>query len=230
MIIRVITLLLLTFISGMSVKAQTQTKTYQINTVEEKDSVSWDEVPKAGIDIYKWTDSDTFNAFAQMVYVKDYGLVCKMSCEESDPYTRFYKDGEDVCKDSAMELFLKLGEEGYINLETNSAGARVQQFGKARENRTSVFDMIPEGFRVDAGREGEYWTLMIYLPVEELKLFYPDIDYSTFDKNYTFTGNFYKIGTNPDTGVRHYGMWNDVDSEEPNFHLPEYFGKMTIGE
>ncbi len=35
-------------------------------------------------------------------------------------------------------------------------------------------------------------------------------------------GNFYKCGD--ETKSEHYGMWNNIDSPKPNFHLPECFG------
>lgn len=201
---------------------------YLIQKVHSREAIDWKSVSKAQIDIYKWNDSDTFDAYAQMVYVEGYGLICKMSCKEDNPYTQFYQDGQDVYLDSAMECFLKLGDEGYVNLETNSAGARIQQFGKNRENRVSIFDMVPGGFPVTAGREGHYWTLLIDLPLTSLKIVYPRINDSSFKKGFTFSGNFYKIGTNPETQTRHYGMWNDIQSKDPNFHMPEYFGILKI--
>ena len=199
-------------------------KTYLVQRIKDREAIDWKRIPKARIEIYKWTDSDTFDAYAQVVYVEGYGLVCKMSCKEDNPYTQFYQDGQAVYLDSALECFLKLGDEGYMNIETNSAGARLQEFGKTRRDRISLFDLVPGGFPVTAGREGDYWTLLIELPLTGLMGLYPKIDDSSFKKRFTFSGNFYKTGTNPEAQTSHYGMWNNIQSESPNFHMPKYFG------
>ena len=39
---------------------------------------------------------------------------------------------------------------------------------------------------------------------------------------------FYKTGGADITGNEHYGMWNEVGTENPDFHRPEYFGKFII--
>ena len=39
-------------------------------------------------------------------------------------------------------------------------------------------------------------------------------------------GNFYKCGNL--TTNKHYLAWNHVDSETPNFHVPESFGTLMI--
>jgi hypothetical protein len=39
-------------------------------------------------------------------------------------------------------------------------------------------------------------------------------------------GNFYKCGD--ETEFKHYGMWNVINNPKPDFHLPEYFGKIIF--
>ena len=40
-------------------------------------------------------------------------------------------------------------------------------------------------------------------------------------------GNFYKCGDL--TRYEHYGMWNPVQSDTPDFHRPESFGELVLG-
>ena len=39
-------------------------------------------------------------------------------------------------------------------------------------------------------------------------------------------GNFYKCGD--ETKYPHYGCWNRIDMNSPNFHLPQYFGTLIL--
>ena len=199
--------------------------TYKIKTLPCRESIRWEEIEKAEISNYSWVESRHFECFAKLVYVKDHGFICKMLCAERDPYAACTKDGEPVWEDSAMEFFFSFESGKYINLETNSLGARIQQFSSFPRECLSVFNRISEGFKVNASREAEYWTLEIDLPLEKLQLFFPAVAAEKIIPGYEFTGNFYKIGV---TQEEHYGMWNEVKTESPDFHRPDYFGKLII--
>lgn len=202
---------------------------YEVSIFDSESEVDWDKVKNANIETYKWVDSDKFNSFGKLVYVKDYGFICILYCEEENPYVEYHNDGDPVYKDSAMEFFVSLGSElGYINLETNSVGARLQQYSLSLTQRESVFNVISDGISVQAGRENKFWTLTIRLTLEDIKAMYPNFDASVFKTGYEFSGNFYKIGTNPTTGLRHYGMWKEVGGTSPNFHQPNDFGKFIL--
>lgn len=202
---------------------------YNVKILDKEEDINWANINKANIETYKWVESDTFNSFAQLVFVKDYGFICKLSCEETNPYVQYYNDGEAVYKDSAMEFFVSFDSNlGYINLETNSVPARLQQYSKTLTSRVSVFDTIPNGIKVEAAREGDYWTLLIRLTLDDIAKLYPTFDQSKFTSGFEFTGNFYKIGTNPTTNLRHYGMWKEVGGTSPNFHQPADFGKLIL--
>ncbi|MFR4989226.1 carbohydrate-binding family 9-like protein [Anaerotruncus colihominis] len=41
-----------------------------------------------------------------------------------------------------------------------------------------------------------------------------------------FFCNFYKISESPD--IEHYASFSPVDSEKPNFHLPECFARAVL--
>lgn len=202
---------------------------YEVCIFDSESEVDWNKVKNANIETYKWVESDKFNSFGQLVFVKDYGFICKLSCEEEHPYTVYLNDGDPVYKDSAMEFFVSLSSElGYINLETNSVGARLQQYSISQTERVSVFNTIDEGISVTPDRSGAFWTLTIRLTLEDINKLYPEFDTSVFKTGYEFSGNFYKIGTNPLTNIRHYGMWKEVGGTSPNFHQPNDFGKFIL--
>ena len=63
-----------------------------------------------------------------------------------------------------------------------------------------------------------YWELTLILPFEVFC--YDDIS-SLLDT--VCRMNFYKCGD--ELPVPHYLTWNTISSDEPNFHLPQFFGE-----
>lgn len=204
---------------------------YIIKSFTAADSVEWENVPKADISIYKWVDSVEYEAYAQLVYVTGYGFLCRMTCMESDPPAQYTQFGDPVYLDSCMEFFAAWDNKSYINLECNSIGTLCAQFGRTKANRKSATDFLPleQMFVATPVVEENYWELTIDIPIEKLQSFYGSaISAETFVSGYSFKGNFYKIGSDPETGVRHYGMWNEVNTKTPDFHQPNYFGTLVI--
>lgn len=204
---------------------------YVVKTYSAINSIDWTEVPKAQIDIYKWVDSVEYDAYGQLVYIEDYGFICRMTCVESDPLTRYTEFGDPVYLDSCMEFFAAWDNVSYINIESNSVAALCAQFGATKNNRRPITDYLSESeiFTVTPDVGEEVWTLTMDIPVSKLQKFYGNgMTAATFASGYTFKGNFYKIGSDAVTGVRHYGMWTEVDGNTPNFHQPDCFGTFVI--
>ncbi len=192
--------------------------------------ISWDSVPKAEISTYKWVDSVEYEAYAQLVYVEGEGFVCKMTCLESDPLAVYTQYGDPVYLDSCMEFFAAWDNVSYVNMESNSLGTLCAQFGKTKKNRKDLTEYFAmnEIFTVTPSVEEDCWTLTMEFPIEKLRRLYPTLSAATFESGYTFKGNFYKIGSDPTDGTRHYGMWNEVGTASPDFHQPSYFGTFVI--
>ena len=69
------------------------------------------------------------------------------------------------------------------------------------------------------------WVLSYKVPFSFIRLFYPQFEAKAGVK---VRGNCYKCG---DLTVNtHYIAWSPTVSEEPAFHLPEYFGELIFGE
>ena len=205
---------------------------YKIKTVDNINAIDWNSVEKAHIDKYKWLEESVrFDAYAQLVYVKDWGFICKMYCNDSAPYAVYDKFYDPVYLDSCMEFFVSFDNKNYINVESNCKPAILVQYGPVRDGRQCATDFLPidEMFKVESVVDENGWTLTIELPLDKLTAFYKDaINKETFKKGYSFRGNFYKTGDLPVANGEHYGMWNEVISDTPNFHLPEFFGEFII--
>lgn len=200
-------------------------KEYKVVSVDDKNNIDWDNVPVANVDIFKWTDNYKPETFAQVVLVKGYGLVAKLTCNESNPYTKCVEDGQDVHEDSCMEFFVSFDGINYINIEANSDAVKKIGFGPDRHDRRKVWLEYPGYFEVASFKGRNQWSLIEVLPFEGIKKLYPDFDENKLDE---IKANFFHMGTNPNGPDYYYGMWNEVMSKNPDYHLPEYFGRLVF--
>ncbi|HUX56840.1 MAG TPA: carbohydrate-binding family 9-like protein [Bacteroidales bacterium] len=138
---------------------------------------------------------------------------------------------EMVCEDSCVEFFVSPEEDGiYYNMEFNGIGTCLLGTGTARENSTRANPEVVSKIRrlTSAGkqpvreREGAFeWTITIAIPFEVF--FHHKVKEL---KGKTFRANFYKCGDL--LTVPHYVTWNPVDTENPDYHQPAYFGLLKF--
>lgn len=139
-------------------------------------------------------------------------------------------DNGEVWRDSCVEMFCSFDGEGYYNLEANAAGRVLLSYRVPGEAKVVADSHVlaavcrypslgnePFAERVEQTR----WSLVLTIPKE------------TFFRNgiaslcgAEATANFYKCGDNLSTP--HFLSWNPIDHPEPNFHLPQYFGKVRF--
>lgn len=197
---------------------------YRVKRVEKKADIDWNSVPAAAIDSYGWVECTEYKAYAQLVFAEDFGFVCRMTCEEDSPAATYTKFDDPVCLDSCMEFFVCFSGNSYLNLEANSIGTKCMGYGPSRESRKSIRYRLPGGFDAMPEVSDGVWTMTYELSMENIQIFYPDVTVETFAPGYEFSGNFYKTGGQEITGNEHYGMWNEVRTENPDFHQPSQFG------
>jgi len=157
-------------------------------------------------------------------------IVLHFEVEEDSVRTEFGKTGDPVYRDSCVEFFINPGDDTYFNFETNAVGTRYAARGHDREDSTPFFLNQIETIRRTASlghspfgeRPGRSsWTLTLGIPLR----FFTGTELShPFGKS--FKGNFYKCGD--DTLTPHYVSWNPIGTAQPDFHRPDYFGKITF--
>lgn len=193
---------------------------YKITRI--RGSVNWAEIPQVNIDKVLWTNDAGIQAKGQVCY--DYeALYVHMIATEEDIRAEYSEPLSPVCNDSCLEFFFKIeGEENYFNFEVNPNGCMCIQFGKKER-----FDIVREDgqqyFGVDAKRTPAGWEVFYRIPLEFIRFFHKDF---CFDRN--LKGNMYKCGNL--TAKKHFVAWCPIDSDTPNFHLPEFFGRMIFEE
>lgn len=136
----------------------------------------------------------------------------------------------DVYKDSTVEFFISLDGKEYYNFEFSCIGTIHLSHGPGRGNRTRINPEIAEKISIESSlgnlpfeeRVGDFnWEMMIRIPVECF----------VFDSikkldNMKATANFYKCGDA--TSEPHFVTWNPIQTENPDYHRIEFFGKIEF--
>lgn len=134
----------------------------------------------------------------------------------------------DVYKDSCVEFFVSFDGKNYYNLEINCIGILHLAYGSGRENRTFISPELIGNIQVETSlgaqpfeeKSGNFdWELTAGIP----------LGCFAFDKleqldGIKATANFYKCGD--ETAEPHYLTWNPVKTAAPDYHQPNYFGKI----
>ena len=180
----------------------------------------WRTVPALSIDKVLWTEDAGIRAEGQLCYDDD-NLYVHMRALERNIRAEYSEPLSPVCNDSCLEFFFRIeGEENYFNFEINPNGCMCIQYGKEKR-----FDIVRENgreyFGVSVNRTGDGWEVFYRIPLEFIRLFHRDF---SFDRN--IMANMYKCGNK--TLNKHFIAWSEIESEIPNFHLPEFFRKMSF--
>lgn len=188
--------------------------------------IDFTRAEKAMISNYKWTEGYAPEAYAQLMCVEGRGFALRMTAVEKDPKATYTKFGEPVYEDSCLEFFVSFNNANkkYMNFEMNSNGAFLASVRTTREDKTSIKMLAPLP-KVKTSRDENSWTVEVFFSNDFIGKTFGKF---SFGRGESFKGNFYKCGDG--TEIPHYGMWAPIDSDKPNFHLPEFFGTLTIEE
>lgn len=203
----------------------------------EKD---WEQFPILPINQCTWPEYPLLpQAQAQLCFLKEQGLILRLTAQESSPRAVFQAQDDPVYQDSCLEAFLTFSREenspGYMNLEVNSNGAFLAALGTCRENRTPLKVLTqnaPQKFslpEIKAFRKPDCWGWESFLSLSFIEAVWGKraVLALTEDRG-VFWGNFYKCGDKTD--APHYLSWSPIETPAPDFHRPEQFGVITLSE
>lgn len=152
-------------------------------------------------------------------------LVAILKCYEAEPRAVCVERDAPIYTDSCLELFVAPVEnrEEYINIECNSKGAYLCEFGDGRYDRalasflTDFSPMVESFFGNDAN--GSYWGVKIEISKEFISdLYNMNCSEINFSK---LRINFYKCGDGCE--IPHYLAFSPVTTLPPGFHNPNCF-------
>ncbi len=176
-----------------------------------------------------WGTEKIAKTYGYIGFVPEDGLYLKLVCLEKNPLRVYKEDQDPVYKDSAMEAFFQFkgnditADDIYLNFEMNANGALLACYGKNKMERTPFTTDQIRKMECTAEMKEEQWSVNLVLPVEVLEQVYGKVD---LREGTAFRCNFYKICETKE--YEHYASYRYVESEQPNFHLPEYFEKAVI--
>lgn len=150
---------------------------------------------------------------------------------EEDSVAAVADDMGRVWEDSCCELFVAPAPDGrYYNLETNCAGHVLLCCGLDRSAREGIDSARLQtigrwsslGSACFAERPGPVaWQMALLVPVTAF--FRHDIGALS---GQTWRANVYKCGDK--LRRPHFVSWASIDTPEPDFHRPEFFGEITF--
>ena len=199
-------------------------KTYTLKKITG--APDWKNIEIMPIDNLLWTDPLPITAQAQLcwdeeaIYLRMEAFEENIRKEETDPLA-------EICNDSCLEFFIQPVEGPYyLNFEINPlANYLIGQGDNDVDNRLRV--IVPD-FETRMEPNVEFtktgWVLTYKVPFSFIRHFYPSFEVKVGTK---IRGNCYKCGDL--TEKEHYLAWSPTVSEEPAFHLPEYFGELVFG-
>jgi hypothetical protein len=151
-------------------------------------------------------------------------LLLKFQVSETYFKSHARKTNDDVHLDNCVECFISfLDDENYYNLEFNCLGSLKVGYGEGRFNRKLLPEQILKSIKTLTKLQNDKilnqfnWEILILVP----------IDVFVFSNLKTFRGlsakaNFYKCGD--DLPQPDYLSWTFIDTLEPDFHQPKFFG------
>ena len=199
----------------------------------EKVSSVLDDFPCHNIDIHSWP---VFNYSPQTRFTIVHNGNCifiKFRVIENYLKVTYHNSNDPVYNDSCVEFFISIdNDEEYYNFEFNCIGTCLSAFGTKMKNQRqylpdAVINKIKRQSIIKAGLTTPQglicWELTIALPIDVF--YYHKIESL---EGLNCRANFYKCGDAlPEP---HFVAWNEIKSDEPNFHLPEFFGKLSFNE
>ena len=182
------------------------------------------------IDTVNWLDYDYCPQVEFRMAYSDSAFLLHYRVKEQSVRAIAIENNGAVWQDSCVEFFITPADDGmYYNFEFNCIGICLLSVGSSRNDRELASNSIISSIRQrpSLGRHSfaerkveTEWDLVIVIPYSCL---FKHPDFSPAGK--TVRANFYKCGDA--LTVPHFLSWNPIKTEKPDFHRPEYFGKIV---
>ena len=157
-------------------------------------------------------------------------LFIRFTVTEETTLALVKEDNGEVWTDSCVEFFLALDDSGYYNFEFTCIGKALLGFRKERPNPTHATPEIMESIKrfstlgtanfEEKALNGS-WELTVAIPTSAL--FKHKVEKW---KGLTAEANIYKCADN--LSKPHFVSWQAIDTDEPNFHVPPCFTKVSF--
>lgn len=195
-------------------------KSYYVKSVSEP--IDWDTLETAELAECSWSPNPAPAAYMQVAFLPGSGLIVHIESSAAPSRAENYEPDSSVWEDSCLEFFFSNGGEEYVNLEANSNAALRASIGAGRHGRTLLLEAGYTMPQVSAIADDDSWQVFFYLPCKSYEEFFE----APLASGSEIRANFYSCGDK--TPAPHYASWNPVETDSPDFHRPEFFGRLII--
>lgn len=181
----------------------------------------WSRVECAELKACAWSPNAAPRTELQAVYTGG-ELLIRLTSHEHPARAVNTEPNSSVWEDNCLESFLSFDGRRYMNLEVNANSAMRAGFGTSRADRTPLLSMdipMPEAV---AAVCSDSWCVTYHISPETVEALFG----VKLHRGLEFYGNFYSCGDK--TPLPHYSAWSSVDTPQPDFHRPEFFGTLMI--
>lgn len=188
-------------------------------------NIDWATIPNLSLDNIQLESDHGVRAYGQLCH-DDNALYVHLRAVESNIRAEYTEQFSPVYQDSCLEFFfMPEGYDRYMNFEINPNGCLYVGIGHDRSDSAplDITDDLTQLFVIRSGKTDDGWEVYYTIPLSLLREYYPNFSLSGI-----LYANVYKCGDKTDH--KHYLSWNFVNTEKPDFHRPEYFGKMEFEE
>lgn len=175
---------------------------------------------------YPWNTNGYTPEVHFTLTISDDAFLLHIETNEQNPRRMEHQHLNYVHYDSCVEWFVNFAPETcdrYFNFEINANGTLYAAFRKNRSEFTlleledmNLLEIKPEVL-------DDKWIIDFKVPFTFIKKYIPEFE---FQKGMTILSNFYKCGDR--TEYPHFGIWNPINLPQPDFHRPEFFGKIVL--
>ena len=183
-------------------------------------SHEWDRANVGYIGVNRWKEFAHAPITSFKILRGDDGISILMHSEEKNQRAECLEQNGMICQDSCMEFFFKPDplDLNYFNFEFNPKGILHLAIGNGRHGRVLI-DEDRATFRIQTKTKDDEWSVKFFIPNEFILKYFKRVAP-------VCKGNFYKCGDLTDH--EHYGAWSEVEVEHPDYHVPDFFGRIEM--
>ena len=177
------------------------------------------------ISCVNWQDYPYVPEVSVHIAYSEKALVLLFKVSEEHILGNVLENNGPVWEDSCVETFIEDPiNEGYYNIEVNCIGTKLaahrlsrtefQHFSNEELAEIKCYSSLEHK---KTNLKNQEWTLLEIIPFLSIGL---------EKKPEYLNANFYKCGDN--CSRAHYLSWSPIGLPKPNFHCPEFFGKLRF--
>lgn len=181
----------------------------------------WNLIKEEKLDCFNQNNNSTYPETVVKLCWSEKGLAVKFHSMEKNALARYSGKNEPVYLDSCVEFFFNpnpTSDRRYLNFELSAGKGLLIGLREKRKDK-KYLDFQTEMFDVETEIHNGDWYGKLFIPFSFILRYYDIIEN-------VFLGNFYKCGD--ETEIKHYLSWNKVETDRPDFHRPDCFGKIIL--